>query len=34
MYQSDTVERLPLSINGEPQSDQVYQIGTVEIIAP
>jgi hypothetical protein len=34
MYHSETIERLPLSINGEPQPNQVYQIGTIEIVMP
>lgn len=34
MYYSDTIERLPLTANGEPQPNQVYQIGTVEIVSP
>jgi hypothetical protein len=34
MYHSETIERLPLTVNGEPQSNHVYQIGTVEIVSP
>ena len=34
MYHSDTIERLPLTVNGEPQPNSVYQLGTIEIIAP
>lgn len=34
MYHSETIERLPLTVNGEPQPNQVYQIGTVKIVAP
>jgi hypothetical protein len=33
MYHSETIERLPLTINGEPQPNQVYQIGMVEIVS-
>ena len=34
MYNSETIERLPLTINGQPQPNQVYQIGTIEIVSP
>lgn len=34
MYNSDTIERLPLTINNAPQPNQVIQIGVVEIISP
>ena len=34
MYHSETIERLPLTINGEPQPNHVYQIGVVEIVSP
>ena len=34
MYRSDTIERLPLTVNGEPQPNSVYQLGTIEIISP
>ncbi len=34
MYHSETLERLPLTINSEPQPKQVYRIGTVEIVSP
>ncbi len=34
MYNSETIERLPLTVNGEPQPNQVYQIGTIEIVSP
>ncbi|VAW42986.1 hypothetical protein MNBD_CHLOROFLEXI01-77, partial [hydrothermal vent metagenome] len=34
MYDSATAERLPLTINNEPQPNQVIQIGSIEIISP
>ena len=34
MYNSQNGQRLPLSSNGQPQANQIYQIGTVEVFAP
>ena len=34
MYRSDTIERLPLKVNEEPQPNSVYRLGTIEIISP
>ena len=34
MYRSDTIERLPLTMAGEPQPSNILQIGVVEVVAP
>ncbi|MCA9918336.1 MAG: hypothetical protein KC445_10315, partial [Anaerolineales bacterium] len=34
MYRSDTIERLPLTVAGETQLNNVLQIGTIEVVAP
>ncbi len=34
MYNSETIERLPLISGGEPQPNHVYQLGTIEIVSP
>lgn len=34
MYDSVSGERLPLTINGQPQLNQIYAVGDVEVVAP
>ncbi|MCA9999489.1 MAG: hypothetical protein KDE56_27185, partial [Anaerolineales bacterium] len=34
MYTSDSIERLPLTVAGEQQPNNVLQIGIIEVVAP